>query len=133
MTPTEVVTAYLGAFDGGDPDAIADMVSADFVNEHTSSLGETLQGRETYRARLVRFLTDFTGLRYDAERIIADGSHVAVPYLLTATWLGPAGDRHPISIRGMFHFEVEGGVIVRRVDYWDSSEFLRQTGQESGS
>ncbi len=124
-----MVATYLRAFDTGDPDAIADLVSADFVNEHTSSLGETLHGRETYRARLGRFLTDFTGLRYDAERIIADGSQVAVPYVLTATWLGSGGDRHPISIRGMFHFEVDGDEIIRRVDYWDSSEFLRQTGQ----
>ncbi len=133
LTPTEVVTAYLGAFETGDVDAIAALVSADFVNEHTSSLGESLRGRDAYRARLGRFLDDFAGLRYDAERIIADGAHVAVPYVLTADWLGPDRGRHPISIRGMFHFEVAGDEIVHRVDYWDSAEFLRQTGQGGGS
>ena len=75
-------------------------MSPDFVNEHTSSLGESLHGRETYRARLVRFLTDFSGLRYEPEQIIAEGSHVAVPYRMTATWLGVSCSARSPSVCG---------------------------------
>ena len=37
------------------------------------------------------------------------------------------GSEFPVSIRGMFRFVVEAGLITHRTDYWDSAEFVRQT------
>jgi hypothetical protein len=31
-----------------------------------------------------------------------------------------------VSIRGVFRFDVSGGLIAHRVDYWDSAEWSRQ-------
>jgi len=127
LTPREVVQSYLAAFAAGDIDTIARHVTDDFVNEHTSALGESVIGRDAYRSRLVDFLGRFTDLHYESEAIIADGDEVAVPYRMTANWLADDGRSMPLSIRGMFRFVVRDEHIARRVDYWDSTEFVRQT------
>src|SRR5690606_21651047 len=61
----DVVTAYLQALSAGNVDAAVSLVADDFHNEHTSSLGNSLHGREAYRERLPRFLAEFTQLRYE--------------------------------------------------------------------
>lgn len=127
--PAATVRAYLDALNRGSAEEAARCVSDDFINEHTSTLGESVVGRDAYRERLGGFLAQFANLRYDIERMIVDGTQVAVPYRMSATWRGGNADRsadRPFAIRGMFRFEVEGGRIVHRVDYWDSADFLRQ-------
>ena len=123
------VERYLAALNGHDPDAIAACVTDDFHNEHTSALGTGLQGREAYRERLRGFLAEFSELRYEPEDLIVDGDRAAVPYTMTCVWLGDAPAAHPVSIRGVFRFRVEDGLIAHRVDYWDSGDFLRQVGR----
>ncbi len=66
----------------------------------------------------------FEDLRYELTETFADGDRVAAAYNLHATREGET-----IKIPGMFRFTVEGGLISRRVDYFDSLTFLRQTGQ----
>jgi len=63
------------------------------------------------------------GLRYEVEDAFACGDKVAVAYTLHAA----VGDR-PVAVRGMMRFDVRGGLIARRVDYWDSLVFQRQAG-----
>lgn len=120
-SPYATVRAYLDALNRADADAIAACVSEDFINEHTSTLGETIVGREAYRKRVGQFLQSFADLRYEIESMIVDGGEVAVPYRMSAIWR----DR-PFTIRGMFRFRVQQGHIVHRVDYWDSADFMRQ-------
>jgi len=120
-SPGATVRAYLDALNRGDADAIAACVSEDFINEHTSTLGETIVGREAYHKRVSQFLQSFAELHYEVETMIADGGQVAVPYRMSAVWR----DR-PFTIRGMFRFSVQQGQIVHRVDYWDSADFKRQ-------
>lgn len=118
------VLDYIAALNSGDPDAIAACVTEDFVNEHTSAVGHSLRGRAAYRERLPRFLGEMQGLHYDVEDLIAEGDRCAVPYTMRATWCG-----HPVSIRGIFRIRVRDGLVAHRVDYWDSLEFMRQTGR----
>lgn len=132
MSTREVVEGYIGALNGGDPDDIVRWVADDFVNEHTSSLGHSLTGRDAYRDRLPGFLAQFRELRYELEDLIVDGARAAAPYLMTFAWQGPSDGGAPgpvvVRLRGIFRFEVEAGLISRRVDYWDSAEFERQVG-----
>jgi steroid delta-isomerase-like uncharacterized protein len=127
--PATTVRSYIGALNRGNPDDIASYVSDDFINEHTSTLGETVTGRGAYRARLAGFLETFRELHYEIEQAIAEGAQVAVAYRMSAKYRdsssASAVDR-PIHIRGMFRFRVEHGQIVHRVDYWDSAEVQRQ-------
>ena len=121
--PAAVARSYLDAFASGDPDVIAAHVHDEFVNEHTSALGSGCTGREEYQRRLPGFLAAFVGLRYETERVIADGGTVAATYRMTGS-----SDGHPVDLRGVMVFDIVDGRIARRTDYWDSLTFLRQTG-----
>jgi steroid delta-isomerase-like uncharacterized protein len=120
VTPAETVLAYIDALNAHDADGVAALVTADFWNEHTSSMGTSVRGRRAYRERLDGFLAAFVDLRYVVEDVIAEGSKVAVPYSMTAVM-----DGAPIEVRGMFRFEVRDGAIAHRVDYWDSAGLPR--------
>ena len=100
--------AYVASFASGDPDRIASHVTADFWNEHTSTLGRSGRGRVEYRSRLPAFLTDFAGLRYDVEDVVADGDRVVVAYTMRARWHG-----HDIAIRGVFRLRIEDGLVAK--------------------
>jgi ketosteroid isomerase-like protein len=115
------VTRYLDALNGHAPDAIAACVAPDFVNEHTSVLGRSLQGRQAYRDALDVFLARFEGLHYQVEDVVIEEDRAALAYRMTARYEG-----RPVTIRGMFRFRVTRGLIAHRVDYWDSGEFTRQ-------
>ena len=115
---------YLEAFASGDPDAIAALVTDDFVNEHLSELGSGCTGRPEYRRRLPGFLTTFAGARYIVERAVEDGVDVVARYRFTAEY-----EEVAVDIPGVMWFEVRDGLISRRTDLWDSLTFLRQTGQ----
>jgi steroid delta-isomerase-like uncharacterized protein len=115
------VERYLEALNCGDPDRIAACVTNDFFNEHTSALGHSRRGRASYRERLPSFLAEFAGLHYDVEDTLVEGGRAAVAYTMTCTYHGT-----PVSVRGVFRFEVEDGLIAHRVDYWDSAAFTQQ-------
>lgn len=120
----EVVGSYLASFATGDPDEVARHVAADFVNEHTAALGSGCTGRDEYRRRLPGFLASFPGIAYAVESTIVDGGRVAAQYRMTAL---PA--EGPVDIRGVMVIDVVDGLVARRVDYWDSLVYLRQTNQ----
>ncbi|MFE5857865.1 ester cyclase [Streptomyces sp. NPDC056500] len=120
------VARFVAALNSGDPDRIADLVTEDFHNEHTSSLGKSLHGRAAYRQRLAGFLEEFQDLRYETEDLLVDGDRAALAYRMTFVWTG-ASHRPEISVRGMFRFRVEDGKIAHRIDYWDSGTFHQQT------
>ena len=54
------------------------------------------------------------------------GARVAVAYTLHAHV-----NERDVAVRGVMRFDVRDGLIARRVDYWDSTVFLRQAGLES--
>ena len=124
MTPRDIVTSYLAAFESGDPDRIATHVTEDFVNEQVSALGVGCIGREEYRRRLSSFLADFRGLCYEVEDLVGDGERVIAAYTLHATHSG-----HDIHVRGVMRFVVRDDAIAHRYDYWDGLTFLQQVGQ----
>jgi steroid delta-isomerase-like uncharacterized protein len=121
-----VAQRYLDAFAGGDADAVAALVTDDFVNEHLSELGSGCVGRDEYRRRLPGFLAEFGDLRYTVEAISAldRAGEVVARYRLTATY-----ETMPIDIVGVMWFAVRDGKVARRTDVWDSLTFLRQTGR----
>lgn len=132
-TTASVVTAYLEALSAGDVDTAVSLVAEDFHNEHTSSLGNSLRGREAYRTRLPQFLAQFTDLRYELEDLIVDGERAAAPYTMTFRWTAEDGAPRPVEIRGIFRFRVVDGHIAHRVDYWDGADFQRQVAATQGA
>lgn len=117
-----VVHSFLVSFAGRDPGAIAAHVSTDFVNEHTSALGQGCVGRSLYRERLPAFLDAMQDLAYEIEDLLVDGNRAVATYTLTALWQGT----EPVTVRGAQRLVVVDGLITHRTDYWDSADFLRQ-------
>ena len=117
------VIEYLAALSAHDVDRIVACVTDDFVNEHTSALGSTSTGRETYRGRLPAFLGQFDNLRYDVVDTIVEGDRAAARYRMTAMF-----EDHALDIPGVMLFSTRDGLIAQRTDVWDSLTFLRQTG-----
>ena len=123
MDARATVEQYLTALSAGDVDAVIALVTDDFHNEHTSTLGSSSTGRDAYRQRLPGFLAQFAALQYEVIDVITEGDRVAARYRLTANF-----DGHPLDIPGVMLFELRDGLIARRTDVWDSLTFLRQTG-----
>jgi steroid delta-isomerase-like uncharacterized protein len=121
------VVEYLAALSAHDIDRVLACVADDFVNEHTSALGNTSNGREVYRGRLPGFLAAFENLRYDVVDTIVEGERAAVRYRMTAVY-----EEHALDIPGVMLFVVRDGLIAQRTDVWDSLTFLRQTGMATG-
>jgi ketosteroid isomerase-like protein len=113
----DVVRGYVAALNAGDIEAVLAHVAADFESEHTSALGESFTGRDEYRARLPKFFALLPERHYEIEDLLIDGDRAAVPYTLRVG---------AVVVRGVFLFTCRDGLIVHRVDYWDSAEFLRQ-------
>ena len=99
-------------------------VSDDFVNRHTSALASPSRGKETYLQRLADFLVTFSGLAYEVRDIIVEGDRAAAAYVMRARV-----DGSDVEIEGVMRLVVRDGLVVCRVDYFDSLTFLRQTGQ----
>lgn len=118
--------AYVAALNDGDVDAVVARVTADFVSEHTATLGESFRGRDEYRARLPAFFRLLPERVYEIEDVIVDGDRAALPYTLRAMAARAGGEPRSIVLRGVFVFDWRDGLIARRVDYWDTSEFLGQ-------
>ncbi|TQS45801.1 nuclear transport factor 2 family protein [Cryptosporangium phraense] len=112
---------YLAALNAGDADAVAACVTDDFVNEHTSAAGRSLRSRAAYRERLGGFLAEFENLHYDVEDLLVDDDRAAVAYRMSFRLHGK-----PVSVRGMFWFRVEDGLIAHRRDYWDGKTVEQQ-------
>ena len=123
MTPREVCTSYLAAFATGDPERVANHVTDDFRNEHTSAVGRPSEGRATYLERLPVFIASLPQLRYEVEDVVAEGDKVVVAYTLRCH----VNDRD-VAVRGVMRFEVRDGLIAQRTDYWDSRVFEQQAG-----
>jgi len=132
------VLAYLDALSNQDIDRVLNLVSVDFVNEHTSRRGSSLTGREIYGERLPSFLADFSGLHYDVEDLVVEDDRVCAAYRLTANFLGAGSPAVPVVMRGVFRFIVRDGQIAHRIDYFDGEVFQSQIdaarrAEESGS
>jgi SnoaL-like domain len=134
MYPSVVVRKYLEALNSHEPTLVCSIVHPEFFNEHISRRGESLRGRDAYRARLDGFFASMLDLSYELEHLIEAGDQVAVAYRMSARWVPPSSkeadpeEPRPFSIRGVFWFTVTDGLISHRVDYRDGVDFEEQVG-----
>lgn len=123
---------YLAALNRHDADAVAACVAENFVNEHVSSMGRDVVGREAYRERLDGFLADFADLKYVMDDLVIRDVRAVLAYTMSFR-LVPAGHA-PVRVRGVFRLWVDAdGLIARRIDYWDGSEVQRQLAAAASS
>lgn len=126
--PVDVATSFLRALSGNDPNAISDLVSDGFRNEHQSALGSDCVGRDEYRRRLPHFLEAFQDRRYDIEDLVAQRRDAVTDVVVRYRFHAQYGTS-TIEMPGVMWLTVRGSLVTRRVDTFDSLTFLQQTGQ----
>lgn len=125
--------AYLDALGGDDPAAVAALVGPAFVNEHTAELGAGCTGRDEYARRLPGFFSAFPNRRYTIERtavgeLLDDVCDAHTVEVVVGYRFGADVRNVRIDIPGVMWITVHDGLVVRRLDSWDSLTFHRQTG-----
>ena len=113
MTPRELVTAWVAAFNDRDPDRLAAFYSEDATNHQTPESPVT--GRDAIRAM---FADAFAAAEMVCipENIFEDGEWGILEW------------RDPLGLRGCGFFHIVAGRIVFQRGYWDKLTFLRQHG-----
>ena len=131
----EVALAYLTALGEDDPTAVTRLVATDFVNEHFAELASGCTGRDEYARRLPQFFADFPNRHYSVEETAVgalrwpasvsgpEAVEVIVRYRFAAD-----ADAVRLDIPGVMWISVRDGLVVRRLDCWDSLTYHRQTG-----
>ena len=113
MTPKEVVTAWVEAFNRGDADELAGLYTENAINHQIAN--EPVAGREAIRARFKR---EFAAARMvcQVENLFEDGDWGILEW------------RDPVGMRGCGFFRIETGKIAFQRGYWDKLSFLKLHG-----
>jgi limonene-1,2-epoxide hydrolase len=113
MRPSELVVAWVEAFNRGDPDEMATFYAEHAVNHQV--VREPVEGRAAIREM---FAKDFAGAKMVciAEHIFEDGPWAILEW------------RDPLGLRGCGFFRIENDKIVFQRGYWDRLSFLRAHG-----
>jgi steroid delta-isomerase-like uncharacterized protein len=130
MTAAEIVAAYYAAFNRGDTDAMADLLTEDV--RHDVNQGGQRKGKEAfvafsahmtrcYRETLtdIVVMTEPTGTRAAAEFVV-NGE-----YLSTDEGLPAAKGQRYVLPAGTF-FELDGGKIARITTYYNLNDWIAQ-------
>lgn len=113
LTPKQLVTAWVEAFNRRDVAALAAMYADDAVNHQVAEA--PVAGREAIRAM---FAAGFAAAEMVCipENLFEDGEWAILEW------------RDPLGLRGCGFFHVADGRIAFQRGYWDKLSFLRQHG-----
>jgi steroid delta-isomerase-like uncharacterized protein len=132
---TEIVRALYDAFNTGDLDGAAALVSDDFELTDIAA-GQTLSGRDGCRRWLGMFRTALPDATAELVTVVAEGPRVATEHVGRGTHRGPLvgpGGTIPatgrtIELRLAELFHVHEGRITSLHAYYDSASLMRQLG-----
>jgi steroid delta-isomerase-like uncharacterized protein len=128
----ELVERLTDAWNGHDPDAIADCYARDAVSRDVT-LTEALHGRTAVRNAAAMYLRAFPDIQFEIRRIACDGDVVCEEWRATGTHHGdlmglPATGRRAESIGCNVMQIGEDGRIQAETTYWDAAGLYRQLG-----
>lgn len=137
---------WLEAWTSHDLDTLTELVTDDIVWDDPGMLGETVHGRSELRAFSEIFLRAFPDVRFNATAapyLASDGSGLAVPWRMTATFTGELalwGKRHGANppalaptgrradLKGVDLYEFRDGLLSRWTTVCDAFDLNRQLG-----
>lgn len=113
MTPRDLVSAWVVAFNRADAEALAAFYAEDAINHQVAE--GPVQGRTAIHAM---FEQGFAAAKMVClvENLFEEGEWAILEW------------RDPLGLRGCGFFRVVGGKIVFQRGYWDKLSFLRQQG-----
>lgn len=113
MSPKEVLSLWIEAFNKGDVGAVAELYHDDAVNHQVAN--DPVIGREAITAM---FLREFSSAEMVCipENIFEDGEWAILEW------------KDPLGLRGCGFFRVVEGKIAFQRGYWDKLSFLKLYG-----
>lgn len=131
MTPTDVLLAWVKAFNDRDADALIPLYHPEAVN-HQVAAGDPAIGRDAIIRDARNFFAAFPDSYTKVEAMYQDGIVVALEWSGGATWLGEFAGHEPngktFTIRGCGFFRVASWQIVHQRGYWDRAGWFLQLG-----
>lgn len=113
MTPKDVVTTWVEAFNRADVEALAALYADDAVNHQVAE--SPVEGKDAICAMFMREFAQ-AEMVCIVENIFEDGAWAILEW------------RDPLGLRGCGFFQVVNGKIVFQRGYWDKLSFLRMHG-----
>jgi steroid delta-isomerase-like uncharacterized protein len=115
---------WVDGVEAGDGDAIAALYTEDAVHEDVPA-GMVVEGPEEIGDLVSGTVEQFDDVRYEVLAAHESGDLGILEYRFSATDLESG---QPISIRGVYIFELAGDRIRRSADYYDVASILAQLG-----
>ena len=113
MRPSDLVRAWVEAFNRADAAALADFYHADAINHQVAET--PVEGRDAIHAMFTRgFAT--AEMTCIIENLFEDGDWAILEW------------RDPLGLRGCGFFQVRDGKIAFQRGYWDKLSFLKLHG-----
>jgi GNAT superfamily N-acetyltransferase/limonene-1,2-epoxide hydrolase len=113
MSPKEVVTKFVQAFNEADSDLLASLYAESAINHQVAE--QPVEGREAIRKMFERGFAE-AEMTCIVENLFEDGEWAILEW------------RDPLGLRGCGFFHVVDSLIVFQRGYWDKLTFLRQHG-----
>lgn len=129
LTPKQIATQWLAAFNMHDAAAAALLYHEDAVNLQIP-IGEPVRGRESIFSALVGLFRAFQDSRAEVETIFEDGEWAIIEWILAGTFrdtfAGHAPTGRSFVLRGSEFFQITQGKIHLQRGYWDRSTWFKQ-------
>jgi limonene-1,2-epoxide hydrolase len=113
MTPSQVVAAWVEAFNRADVEALANMYTLDATNHQVAE--SPVQGRDAIR-HMFAAAFESADMTCIVEHLFEDGQWAILEW------------RDPLGLRGCGFFHIVDGRIAFQRGYWDKLTFLRLQG-----
>ena len=131
MTPPlrrnkELLSRYIDiVLNGRDVSRFEEVVATDFVARRGD---QTLQGIDTLRKQMESWWEAFPDLRFEADRMVAEGDQVAISYIAPGTHLGQfSGIRatgRRVTWRGLMVYTIRDNKVAGAVAEWNDGEVV---------
>jgi hypothetical protein len=110
MTPKELVEKWVGAFNSGNADDIAEFYSENAINHQVAE--QPVEGKKAIHKM---FVTEFAQAEMTCiiENIFEDGEWAIMEW------------KDPLGLRGCGFFQIKNEKIIFQRGYWDKLSFLR--------
>lgn len=110
MSPRELVTKWVEAFNLSDAELISNLYDEDAINHQVAN--EPIEGKENIKQM---FTNEFSNAKMVCiiENIFEDGNFAILEW------------KDPLGLLGCGFFEIKDNKIIHQRGYWDKLSFLR--------
>jgi steroid delta-isomerase-like uncharacterized protein len=132
IDPRELARRSFEAIESGEAARLEDLVHPEYRNWEAEGPGAPLRGAEAFAATIQNLNTAFSELRFEVERVVAEGDTVAVATVMHGVHTGPMRNLpatgQPFAQRQSHWYRVKDGRLIEHWATRDDLGFMHQIG-----